>query len=106
VLVANTAYSLERDAAAALPPLSPQRPLRSAKLLLGDRRWLLAFAAETAGWLIYVAAQQLAPLSLVQAVATSGSRSWRSPPRGHPPPARPARACRSGAGGDRAGDAR
>jgi hypothetical protein len=28
--------------------------------------------AETAGWLMYVAALRLAPLSLVQAVAASG----------------------------------
>ncbi len=42
------------------------------KLLLTDRRWLLAFGAETAGWLMYVAALRLAPLSLVQAVAASG----------------------------------
>lgn len=71
-LVTNTAYSLEHDAAAALPPLSPRRPFRSAVLLLGDRRWLAAFGAETAGWLMYVAALWLAPLSLVQAVAASG----------------------------------
>ena len=71
-LVTNTAYALEHDAAAALPPLSPRRPMRSAKLLLGDRRWLAAFGAETAGWLMYVAALRLAPLSLVQAVAASG----------------------------------
>jgi drug/metabolite transporter (DMT)-like permease len=71
-LVTNTAYSLEHDAAAALPPLSPRRPIRSVKLLLGDRRWLIAFAAETAGWLMYVAALRLAPLSLVQAVVASG----------------------------------
>ena len=71
-LVTNTAYSLEHDAAAALPPLSPRRPFRSAKFLLGDRRWLAAFGAETAGWLMYVAALQLAPLALVQAVAASG----------------------------------
>lgn len=71
-LVTNTAYSLEHDAAAVLPPLSPRRPLGSVKLLLGDRRWLMAFAAETAGWLMYVAALRLAPLSLVQAVAASG----------------------------------
>jgi hypothetical protein len=43
-LVTNTAYSLEHDAAAALPPLSPRRPFRSARLLLRDRRWLAAFA--------------------------------------------------------------
>ena len=71
-LVTNTAYSLEHDAAAALPPLSPRRPFRSAEFLVRDRRWLAAFAAETAGWLMYVAALRLAPLSLVQAVAASG----------------------------------
>ena len=68
-LVTNTAYSLEHDAAAAL---SPRRPFRSARFLIRDRRWLTAFAAETAGWLMYVAALRLAPLSLVQAVAASG----------------------------------
>ena len=84
-LVTNTAYSLEHDAAAALPPLSPRRPLRSARLLLGDRRWLAAFAAETAGWLMYVAALRLAPLSLVQAVAASGVAVLAfATARGHP----------------------
>ena len=37
-----------------------------------DRRWLAAFAAETAGWLTCVAALRLAPLALVQAVTASG----------------------------------
>jgi drug/metabolite transporter (DMT)-like permease len=84
-LVTNTAYSLEHDAAAALPPLSPRRPFRSARLLLGDRRWLIAFAAETAGWLMYVAALRLAPLSLVQAVAASGVAVLAfATARGHP----------------------
>ena len=71
-LATNTAYSFEHDAAAALPPLSPRRPFRSAQLLLRDRRWLTAFAVETAGWLMYVAALRLAPLALVQSVAASG----------------------------------
>lgn len=71
-LVTNTAYSLEHDAVAALPPLSPRHPFQSVKLLLGDRRWLGAFAAESAGWLMYVAALALAPLALVQAVVASG----------------------------------
>ena len=84
-LVTNTAYSLEHDAAAALPPLSPRRPLESVRLLLGDRRWLLAFGAETAGWLMYVAALRLAPLSLVQAVAASGVAVLAfATARGHP----------------------
>ena len=33
-LVTNTAYSLEHDAAAKLPPLSPRRPFRSVQVLL------------------------------------------------------------------------
>ena len=84
-LVTNTAYSLEHDAAAALPPLSPRRPFRSVELLLGNRRWLAAFAAETAGWLMYVAALRLAPLALVQAVAASGVAVLAfATARGHP----------------------
>lgn len=71
-VVTNTAYSLEHDAAAALPPLMPNRPLRSARLLLGNRRWLAAFATESAGWLAYLAALRFAPLALVQAVTASG----------------------------------
>jgi len=84
-LVTNTAYSLEHDAAAALPPLPPRRPFRSAELLLRDRRWLAAFAAETAGWLMYVAALRLAPLALVQAVTASGVAVLAfATARGHP----------------------
>ena len=84
-LVTNTAYSLEHDAAAALPPLSPRRPLWSVQLLLRDRRWLIAFGIETAGWLLYVAALRLAPLSLVQAVAASGVAVLAfATARGHP----------------------
>jgi hypothetical protein len=88
-LVTNTAYSREHDAAAALPSLSPRRPFRSVQLLLGDRRWLIAFAAESAGWLMYVAALQLAPLALVQAVAASGVAVLAfATARGAPVPAR------------------
>jgi drug/metabolite transporter (DMT)-like permease len=84
-LVTNTAYALEHDAAAALPPLSPRRPFRAAEFLLRDRRWLKAFAAETAGWLMYVAALRLAPLALVQSVAASGVAVLAfATARGHP----------------------
>ena len=84
-LVTNTAYSLEHDAAAALPPLTPRRPFRSVRLLLRDRRWVLAFVAETVGWLMYVAALRLAPLSLVQAVSASGVAVLAfATARGHP----------------------
>ncbi len=84
-LVTNTAYSLEHDAVATLPPLSASHPLKSARLLLSNRRWLLAFGAESAGWLLYVAALRLAPLSLVQAVAASGVAVLAfATARGHP----------------------
>ena len=48
-MVANTAYSLEHDAAAALPPLSPRHPFRSAKLLwlAGVGTLIVAYAAGT-----------------------------------------------------------
>ena len=68
----NWAYTKEHDAVAALPPLNPRRPFRSLGLLLGNRSWLIGFGTETAGWLVYVAALRLAPLSLVQAVSASG----------------------------------
>src|SRR5258708_3783754 len=85
-LVTNTAYSFEHDAAAALPPLSPRRPFRSAEFLFRDRRWLKAFATESAGWLLYVAALRLAPLALVQGVTASGVAALAFvTARGHPP---------------------
>lgn len=68
----NWAYAREHDAAAAMPRFTPRRPLQFVSLLLGDRRWVTGFAAETAGWLVYVGALRLAPLSLVQAVCASG----------------------------------
>jgi hypothetical protein len=71
-LVVNWAYAKEHDAAAALPPLTFRAPLRSLRLLLGARAWLVAFGAETAGWLVYVAALRLAPIALVQAVSAGG----------------------------------
>jgi hypothetical protein len=84
-VVTNTAYSLEHDAAAALPRLSPRRPLRVVDFLIHDKRWMKAFAAETTGWLMYVAALRLAPLALVQSVTASGVAVLAfATARGHP----------------------
>ncbi|MDR2988809.1 MAG: hypothetical protein LBV34_28635 [Nocardiopsaceae bacterium] len=84
-VVTNTAYSLEHDAAAALPRLSPRRPLRTVDFLIHDKPWMKAFAAETTGWLMYVAALRLAPLALVQAVTASGVAVLAfATARGHP----------------------
>jgi len=68
----NIAYLREHDAAARLPVLSMRRPLLSVRLLLGDRSWLLGFAMESTGFLLYAAALALASLALVQSIAAGG----------------------------------
>ena len=68
----NWGYVTEHAAATALPPLSMRTPLRSLRLLLGSRRWVTGFSAETVGFGLYVVAVALAPLALVQAVAAGG----------------------------------
>lgn len=71
-LAVNWAYTKEHDAAAALPPLRFSEPVRSVRSLLRNRGWTIAFATEIGGWVLYVIALRLAPLSLVQAVSASG----------------------------------
>jgi len=68
----NVAYLREHDAAAALPALSLRRPLHSAEALLTDRSWLVGFALESSGFVLYVAALALALLTLVQSIAAGG----------------------------------
>jgi hypothetical protein len=68
----NMSYLREYAAASALPPLSLRRPITSLGALLGNRRWLGAFAMETGGFALYVAALALAPLALVQSVGAGG----------------------------------
>jgi hypothetical protein len=68
----NLAYLREHDAAAELPVLCMRRPLHSARLLLEDRSWMLGFAMESTGFLLYAAALSLASLTLVQSIAAGG----------------------------------
>jgi hypothetical protein len=68
----NIAYLREHDAAAALPVLSMRRPLHSLRLLVSDRSWMLGFAMETTGFLLYAAALALASLALVQTIGAGG----------------------------------
>src|SRR5919201_1312809 len=68
----NLAYLREHDAAAALPVLCMRRPLQSARILLADRSWMLGFAMETTGFLLYAAALALASLALVQSITAGG----------------------------------
>lgn len=71
-LAVNWAYSREHDAANTLPSLQARHPIVAARALLSSRAWLIGFGAESAGWLVYVAALRLAPLALVQTVGASG----------------------------------
>ena len=68
----NIAYLREHDAAAALPALSMRRPFQSLRLLLNNRSWMLGFAMETSGFLLYAAALALASLALVQTIGAGG----------------------------------
>jgi drug/metabolite transporter (DMT)-like permease len=68
----NVGYLLEHSVASKVPTLSLRRPIAGLRSLLGNRRWLLGFSSEGVGWLLYVLALALAPLSLVQAVAAGG----------------------------------
>src|SRR3954464_5602319 len=70
--ITNLAYLREHDAAAALPVLSMRRPLHSFQLLVADRSWLLGFAMETVGFLLYGGALALGSLALVQSIAAGG----------------------------------
>jgi hypothetical protein len=68
----NWGYFTQHAAASGLPPLTLRRPLLSLRRLFGDLRWLTGFVAGIGGWLLYVGALALAPLSLVQAASAGG----------------------------------
>jgi hypothetical protein len=68
----NWAYSAQHDAVAGMPELSVRRPVETVRVLLHSRPWLVSFGVESAGWILYLAALRLAPLSLVQGVGASG----------------------------------
>jgi hypothetical protein len=68
----NWGWLEQHGAAQELPALSARAPLRSLRLLFGDRTWAVGFVVGLAGWAFYVAAVALAPLSLVQATSAGG----------------------------------
>lgn len=65
----NAGFVLQAHGAASAPALRLARPLASAIALLSARRWAIGLAAGLGGWLLYLVALGLAPLSLVQAVS-------------------------------------
>ncbi len=68
----NGGYALQHASASALPPLTLRRPFHSLSLLFRSGRWAVGFFAGIGGWVLYVAALALAPLSLVQAASAAG----------------------------------
>ena len=68
----NWSYLVQHGEAAAMPPLTVRRPVRSLRVLFSNVRWVVGFFTGIGGWVLYVAALALAPLSLVQAVAAGG----------------------------------
>ncbi len=68
----NGGYALQHEWASALPALSLRRPLRSLASLFRSGRWSLGFFGGIAGWVLYVVALRIAPLSLVQAASAGG----------------------------------
>jgi hypothetical protein len=68
----NGGYALQHEAASALPPLTLRRPLRSLRSLVANRRWAAGFLGGIGGWILYVTALRVAPLSLVQAASAGG----------------------------------
>lgn len=65
-------YALQHSSASQLPPLTLRHPLHSLALLAGSGRWTAGFLAGIGGWVLYVVALRLAPLSLVQAASAGG----------------------------------
>lgn len=68
----NWSYFVQHGVASALPPLTLRRPVVSLLRLFGNLRWLVGFVVGIGGWVLYVAALALAPLSLVQAASAGG----------------------------------
>jgi hypothetical protein len=68
----NGGYSLQHASASALPALSLRRPLRSLESLFRSGAWSLGFFGGIGGWVLYVVALRVAPLSLVQAASAGG----------------------------------
>jgi drug/metabolite transporter (DMT)-like permease len=68
----NWSWVAQHTITSKMPRLSVRHPRASLRLLFGHRRWLLAFVVGLCGWVFYVVALRLAPLSLVQSVSAGG----------------------------------
>jgi hypothetical protein len=65
-------YTLQHASASQLPALEVRRPLRSLVSLFSNGRWTVGLFTGIGGWVLYLVALKLAPLSLVQAACAGG----------------------------------
>lgn len=70
--VINLGFFVQHRAATGLPPLRMRHPIATLIPLLKDRAWVIGNLAGVLGWLLYLLALWLAPLSLVQAASAGG----------------------------------
>jgi hypothetical protein len=68
----NVGYFMQHQEASKLPPLTLRRPIHSLVSLFRNVRWTIGFFLGIGGWVLYVGALALAPLSLVQATSAGG----------------------------------
>jgi len=68
----NWGWVAQHAAAGALPPLTLRHPVRSLLSLLRDRAWATGLVVGAGGWVFYIVALALAPLSIVQAASAGG----------------------------------
>lgn len=71
-VVLNWGFFAQHGAARELPPLSLRKPVASLASLFRDLTWLAGFLAGVGGWVLYLGALALTPLSLVQAASAGG----------------------------------
>ena len=70
--VINLGFFVQHRAATGLPALELRHPIATLIPLLKDRAWVIGNLAGVLGWLLYLLALWLAPLSLVQAASAGG----------------------------------
>ncbi|MDQ6607190.1 MAG: hypothetical protein M3Z06_11665 [Actinomycetota bacterium] len=68
----TSGFLLQHAGVVKLAPVTPRRPLVSARSLLGSRAWRWGLALGVGGWGLHVVALSLSPLSLVQAFYAGG----------------------------------
>ena len=68
----NVGFLMRHRGAVAAPDVDVRRPLRTIKDLFSSKWWAIGFAVAFGAWVCHVMALKLAPLSLVQAVLSSG----------------------------------